>query len=355
MADARPKACAHQRPTHQPARQRDQIGDPLDRGRSVSAVKGRVVAPYHRRVHRRQVFDYLGLALIWGLSFVLVLKVVGAFGWVGAVTFRAFTASAILLVLAAATRRRLAFRGHRLAIGVVGATTVAAQLIGLSFATPRIGTAMAAIFVGAIPLFSMVIGHAWGIERITRTGRLGLVLGFGGIVLLVGFPAVPITPEFVLGCAASLFGSISAAFGSNWAHRHLGAVGSWEQTIGAFFFGGLLTLPLLLVIPVPTVPLPIDFLYLVLLAAMCSALAYVLYFRLVAEVGATLAISVEFVVTVVAVGVGALLLQERLSLVQLLGGAVILAGCALVLGLIPGRRVSVSAARAEGLLGRDAP
>ena len=51
--------------------------------------------------------------------------------------------------------------------------------------------------------------------------------------------------------------------------------------------------------------------------------------------GATIAISVEFLVTVVAVLVGALLLGEHLSVVQLAGGAIVIAGCALVLGLLP--------------------
>lgn len=294
-------------------------------------------------MHRRQVIDYAILAGIWGLSFVLVLNVVHAFGWIGAVSFRALTACAILLALATATRRRLDFRAGWRPLAVVGATTVAIQLIGLSYATPRIGTAMAAIFVGTIPLFSMVIGSAWGIERITTAGRAGLVIGFGGIVLLVGFPTVPVTEAFVLGCIASVCGAVSAAFGSNYARRHLRTVGSWEQTIGAFFFGGLVTLPLLALVPVPTTPRPIDFLYLVALAAMCSALAYVLYFRLVAEVGATLAISVEFAVTAVAVTIGALWLGERLSVVQLIGAAVIIAGCALVLGLVPGRFVRTAA------------
>ena len=296
-------------------------------------------------MHRRQLIDYVALALIWGVSFLLVLKVVQAFGWIGAVTFRALTASAILFVIARATRRRLEFGDWR-PLAVVGATTVAGQLICLSYATPRIGTAMAAIFVGTIPLFSMVIGHAWGIERITPTGRLGLVLGFGGIVFLVGFPAEPISGTFMLGCVASTFGSISAAFGSNYARRHLRTVGSWEQAMGAFFLGGLMALPLLLVVPVPTDPRPLDVGYLVLLAGMCSALAYVLYFRLVAEVGATLAVSVEFCVTLVAVVIGAAFLGERLSVVQLLGAAVIIVGCSLVLDLIPRRRSGIAAVAA---------
>jgi drug/metabolite transporter (DMT)-like permease len=292
-------------------------------------------------VHRRQVLDYLGLAVIWGLSFVLILKVVQAFGWVGAVAFRAFIASAILLLLALVSRRRLRF-GRWWPLVVVGATTVAGQLVGLNIATPRIGTAMAAIFVGTIPLFSMVIGQVWGIEHVTSSGRIGLVLGFAGIVLLVGFPAVPVTGAFVLGCVCSVLGAVCAAFGSNYARRHLQAIGSWEQTIAAFVVGGMVTLPLLFVVPVPATPSLVDVGYLVLLAGMCSALAYVLYFRLVAEVGATIAISVEFLVTVIAVVVGAVLLGEKLSVVQLLGGAVIILGCGLVLGLFPRREPRIA-------------
>ena len=286
----------------------------------------------------RDVIAYVLLSIIWGFSFLALLKAVEAFGWIGAVTLRALMAGAILLVVGAATRRRFDFSAGWRPFAVVGATTVAAQLVGMSFATPRIGTAMAAILVATIPLFSMVISQLWGIEHVTTVGRVGLVLGFGGIVLLVGFPTVPISGTFVLGCAGSLIGSLSAAFGSNYVRRRLRDVGSWEVTAGSFLFGGLLTLPLLFVVPIPTAPRPVDFGYLVLLGGVCSALAYVLYFRLVADLGATKAISVEFVVTVVAVLVGSFVLGERLSVVQVAGAVIIVTGCALVLGLVPARR-----------------
>lgn len=288
-------------------------------------------------MRRRDLSDYAVLSVIWGVSFVLVLRVVEAFGWVGAVAFRALIAGSVLMLLAAVTRRRLDFSVGWWPFAVVGATTVAGQLLGLSFATPRIGTAMAAIFVGSIPLFSMVIGQLWGLEHISTLGRVGLGLGLAGIVLLVGFPAVPVTAAFVVGCCASLLSAISAAFGSNYARARLQSVGSWEVTIGAFLFAGLMTLPLLVFVPVPTIPRLVDFGYLVVLSAVMSALAYVLYFRLVADLGATRAISVEFVVTAIAVLVGALVLDEELSVAQLVGAVVILVGCALVLDLVPGR------------------
>jgi drug/metabolite transporter (DMT)-like permease len=282
-------------------------------------------------VTRNQLGTYGILSLIWGFSFLLLVKAIEGFGWVGAVTFRSFIASALLLIVATGMRRKLTWNAPWFKFAVVGSTTVAGQLIGMTYATPHIGTAMAAIFVGAIPLFSMVIGTLWGHESMSRRGVVGLVMGIVGIVMLVGFPAVAISPEFLLGSAGSMFGSLSAAIGSNYARRELQDVGSWEQTIGAFFFGGLVSLPLILVVPVPGVPDVVDFVYLIALAGLVSSVAYALYFRLVSEIGATKAISVEFIVTVIAVIVGAVVLKEQLSLIQLIGGAVIITGCVLVL------------------------
>lgn len=285
------------------------------------------------------VASYVFLSLVWGLSFLVALKVVKAFGWVGAVSFRALVAGTTLLIVAAVKRQKIDVRVHWRSFAVIGSTTVAGQLIGLSFAMPRIGTAVAAILVATIPLFSMIIGHIWGLEQITPLRLIGLLLGAAGIGLLVGFPVVPVTRSFVLGCASSLFGSFCAAFGSNYTSRHLRGVGALEVTAGAFVFGGLLTLPLLAAVPVAAVPTVSDYAYLVVLGSVMSGLAYVSYFKLVSVIGATRAISVEFVVTVVAVCVGALMLGENLSLFQLAGAVTVLVGCALVLEIVPDFRM----------------
>lgn len=285
----------------------------------------------------RQIATYLFLALAWGLSFLVLVRVVQAFGWVGAVTFRAFVAAITLIAVAALTRRRLDFSFGPGKLAVVGATTVAGQLIGLSYGTPRIGTAMSAILVAGIPLFSMLISRLWGLERFSGGRLLGLALGFLGIVLLVGFPVAPVTRNFIGGCAACVFGALCAAFGSVYASHRLRRAGAFEVTIGSFLAGGAMTLPLLFLVPVPAPPGVADFAYLLVLGGVMSALTYVQYFSLVAAIGATRAISVEFAVTLVAVVVGALLLGERLSSAQLVGAATIVCGCALVLAGQPRR------------------
>ena len=287
---------------------------------------------------RRQFFDYVAMSLLWGSSFVVMARVVSVFGWVGAVSFRAFIASGVLFLLAKSLRRTLNFSRGALPFAVIGATTVAAQLLGMAYALPRIGTAMAAIFVATIPLFSMVIGHWWGIEHLSSRGRFGLLLGFVGMVALVGFPSAEPTIQFFIGCLCSILGAIGAAFGSNYARKNLDGIDSWSQTIGAFFFGGLLTLPFMTVVPIAVAPTFVDFVYLFGLAISMSAICYVLYFRMVSELGPTKAISVEFVVTLVAVLIGAIWLHERLSLGQLAGSVIIIVGCLLVLDLVPSRK-----------------
>jgi drug/metabolite transporter (DMT)-like permease len=289
---------------------------------------------------------YLFLAVVWGLSFIVIVETAEAFGWVAAVSFRAFIAAATLGLIAAAARRPIAIDGRWRDCVVVGATTVAGQLIGLSYAAPRIGTATTAILVASIPLFSMVIARAFGLERITPQRLAGLALGVAGIVMLVGFPAEPVTVSFLVGCASALAGSLASGFGNVWAARTLRGVRPFDVTAAAFLAGGLITLPLVAAVPVPRAPVPMDFVYLVVAGSVMSALTYVNYFRLVASIGATRAISVEFAVTVVAVFVGAVLLDEPIAALQVAGAAVVILGCALVLGLVGGGRRETAPDRA---------
>lgn len=282
---------------------------------------------------KKQLAIYLSIALIWGCTWVLILKVVQAFGG-GGIALRAIIGSLSLIIGALATKRKLNF-GPFIPLLIVGATTVAGQLIGFNLATPMVGTAITAIFAATIPMFSMVIGQIWKIEHISKPGYIGLVLGIVGVVMIVGFPAVEIDGKFILGCTMCVLGAIAAAFGSNYTQKYLQGIGYWEQTIGAFMIGGIFMLPLFVMNPPKSAPRLVDYVYLIVLAVISTGVAYILYFKLVSEIGATSALTVEFLVTLIAVLVGAGLLGESLSVVQIIGAGVIMLGCGLVLNLIP--------------------
>ena len=274
------------------------------------------------------------LSLLWGVSFLLLLRVVDAFDWAAAISVRSFIASGSVVLLALMIGKKLDFSIGLKHFAILGFTSVSMQLIGLSLAVPRIGTALTAILVGAIPLFSSVIGRLMKIEQIDRKGFYGLILGFLGIVFLVGFPSGQFSDQFLLGFAVCVIGCISAAYGSNYSKLKMSAAGNWEQVIGAFFFGGLFTAPILFFVPIKSGVLAMDWLYMVLLAVFCSAFCYVIYFSLVAKIGATRSISVEFLVTVVAVLVGAFYLNEAISLIQLFGALLVIVGSVLILDLL---------------------
>jgi drug/metabolite transporter (DMT)-like permease len=173
------------------------------------------------------------------------------------------------------------------------------------------------------------------IESIDKMGQIGLVLGFIGIVFLVGFPSAELSDQFFLGFGVCLIGCISAAFGSNYSKLKMSSAGNWEQVIGAFFFGGLFTAPILFFVPIKSSLAVVDWVNMVLLAVFCSAFCYVIYFSLVAKIGATRSISVEFLVTVVAVLVGAFYLNEAITLIQLFGASFVIIGSVLILDLLP--------------------
>ena len=274
------------------------------------------------------------LSLLWGVSFLLLLRVVDAFDWAAAISVRSFIASGSVVLLALMIGKKLDFSIGVKHFAILGFTSVSMQLIGLSLAVPRIGTALTAILVGAIPLFSSVIGRLMKIEQIDRKGFYGLILGFIGIVFLVGFPSGQFSDQFFLGFSVCVIGCISAAYGSNYSKLKMSAAGNWEQVIGAFFFGGLFTSPILLFVPIKTGLNSTDWINMVLLAVFCSAFCYVIYFSLVAKIGATRSISVEFLVTVVAVLVGAFYLNEDISLIQLFGALLVIIGSVLILDLL---------------------
>lgn len=291
---------------------------------------------------QRHLLTYAVLALVWGLSFMVLVHVVAAFGWAGTVSLRSLAAGTTLWIAARLMRRKLDFSCGWGPLAIAGFSTVVMQLAGIAYAAPRIGTAMTAIIVSAIPLFTMVVGRIVGLERLNGRSIIGLVMGFAGIVLLVGFPDQALTPDFLLSCAISILGSFSAACGSLYIATRLRGIDPWVVTIGSFLCGGAMTLPLILFVPLPTVPGMTDILWLLVLGLVTSALMYVLFYGLMAAIGPTRAISVEFVVTVVAVTAGTTLLGERLSWLQVLGAVVIVSGCALVLGIWPGARRQVT-------------
>ena len=282
---------------------------------------------------------YVGLTVLWGLSFLLVRAVVDGFGWATAVSLSCLLIGltvAVLAVLKGATLR-YRLRWKRLLLLGMG---IAVQLMGLAISVAHLGTALAAAAVGTVPLFAAVIGQMLGLERITARAAAGLVSGFIGIVLVVLHPAGGISWDFLIGMFAGLVSAIAGAMTSRYAVARLPSCGTAELVSAGFVVAGVLTAPLALLFPGPGTVTILHWLGLLLLGVVIGGVGYSMELGLRESSGSLFATSARSGATIVAVVLGIVFLSESISFGQLVGILLLIGGCVLVLGLVPSRPVA---------------
>ena len=298
--------------------------------------------------------DLLLLAAIWGSSFLFMRLVVPAFGPVALAFVRVGGAALLLLPLLLLRGEAPQLRRHWRPLIVLGLTNSALPFLCFGYAMYTLPAGLAAIFNAATPLFTALLAWAWLGDPLNRWRSLGLALGFAGVAGLAlvkslaggdlgGQGGFRIDAPALLAILACLAGTLMYGYAANYAKRYLSGVPAMALAAGSQLSAALvLLLPALLTWPAQA-PTPRDWALAASLAVLASGLAYILYFRLITRVGPTQASTVTFLVPVFAAIWGGLVLGEQVTLPMGLGGAVILAGTALVLGLWP-RKPAVAAA-----------
>ena len=291
----------------------------------------------------RDLIDLLLLAAIWGSSFLFMRMVVPAFGPVALAFVRVAGAALFLLPLLLWRGEWPVLRQHWRPMFVLGLTNSALPFLCFGYAVYTLPAGLAAIFNAATPLSTALIARAWLGTPLTRWRSLGLALGFAGVAGLAAYQsmvsgnarAVQLDGRTALAIGACLLGTLLYGHAGSYARRYLPDVPSMVMAAGTQMAAALaLALPALLMWPA-VLPGARDWALAAALAVLASGLAYILYFRLITHVGPTQAASVTFLVPLFAAGWGALVLGEAVTLPMLIGGAVVLAGSALVLGLLP--------------------
>ncbi|MDO8377147.1 MAG: DMT family transporter [Aquabacterium sp.] len=291
----------------------------------------------------RDLTDLLLLAAIWGGSFLIMRMVVPAFGPVALAFVRVTGAALVLLPLLLLRGEWPVLRRHWRAMIILGLSNSALPFMLFGYAAYTLPAGLAAIFNAATPLSTALIAWAWLGDPLTRWRSLGLALGFAGVVGLAlnksmassGLQALQFDASAALAIAACLLGTLLYGHAASYVKRYLKDQPAMVMAVGTqSAASAALLLPALLTWPAVNPPLR-DWALAGALAVLASGVAYILYFRLMTRVGPTQAASVTFLVPVFASAWGALVLGEAVTLPMLLGGAVILAGTALVLGLLP--------------------
>ena len=270
------------------------------------------------------------LAAIWGASFIFMRALAPVLGPVPIAAWRVAIAGVALIAWFRITGFDAELRRHWRAFLVIGLVNSALPFLLFAFAAVHIPASYSVILNTATPLFAAVLSAVWLDERLTAMRVAGLAAGAAGVALVTG--AGPVAPDAMFGwaVAACLGAALCYALAGIYIKRHAGgakpmAIAGWSQA-----FAGAALLPLTPFAPLPGTVTPGVVANVLALALLCSAFAYLLYFRLIADVGPTRAMTVTFLMPVFGMVWSVLFLQETVTLPMIAGCALIVGGTALV-------------------------
>ncbi|MGE1152600.1 DMT family transporter [Pseudomonas kitaguniensis] len=284
----------------------------------------------------------LGLAAIWGASFLFMRVIAPEIGSVPTAFFRVSIAAAGLLVILAAMHVNWDFQGKFKTILLLGVINSGLPATLYSLAAQVLPAGYSAIFNATTPLMGVLIGGLFFSERLTPSKIAGVTLGLFGVGVLTRAGPVAFDMQLLMGALACLLATTCYGFAGFLARRWLdqrGGLDSRLAALGSMLGATLFLLPLFAYSAISHPPASWGgaqvWWSLLGLGLVCTAFAYILYFRLLSSIGPVKSMTVTFMIPPFGVLWGALLLDEPLSMAHLYGG-VLIAG-ALWLVLRPGK------------------
>ncbi|MES2976836.1 MAG: DMT family transporter [Pseudomonadota bacterium] len=289
--------------------------------------------------------EFVLLAAIWGSSFLFMHIAAMEFGALPTAAVRVAIASAFLMPL-------LLYRGlgrellqHWKPVFFVGLLNSGVPFALLSFALLTLTTGLSSILNATVPLFGALVAWLWLRDKPDSLRVLGLLVGFGGVAMLA-WDKTSLQPAAsgiasgwaVLAClVACLCYGISASF----TRRYISHLKPLVTAAGSQVGATLGLAPAAWWLWPDRTPGAPAWLALLAVGVLCTGVAYILFFRLIANVGPARALSVTFVVPVFALVYGFVFLNEAITPWMLVCAAAIVCGTALSTGLVTWRTLTL--------------
>jgi len=278
----------------------------------------------------------LALSVLWGGSFFFAKIAVGAIPPLTVALCRVGIAAACLILVARMTGIALpATAAAWLPFVPMGLLNNVLPFSLLFWAQTQIPSGLAAILNATTPLFTVLVAHFATQDEKLNAGRVaGLLFGFAGVVAMIGPDALHALGRNVVAQLACLAAAVSYAFAGVYGRRFRGEP-TLRVAAGQLTASTVLLLPIVILVDRPwTLPLPAltPLGALISLAVFSTALAYVIFFRILARAGATGISLVTFLIPVSAILLGTLILGEQLAVRHIVGMIAIAFGLAAIDG-----------------------
>ncbi len=275
---------------------------------------------------RGDVLRLLLLAAIWGASFMFMRVLAPVLGAFATACLRVLIAGVVSLAYLATIRFDAQFARWRRHYAVIGIFNGAVPFLCFAFAALHLPAGYSAILNATTPFFGVLFAALWLGDPLDARKAIGLVLGAVGVLLVVQLGAARDDAMFKLAVAACLLAACCYGLAGVYLKRRMVGAPALGVSAHSQWMAGLMLAPGALAMPPQGSIGPAVVGSMLGLALLCSAFASVLYYRLIAEVGPSKALTVTFLIPVFAMLWGWLLLGESITPTMLLGSALVLGG-----------------------------
>jgi drug/metabolite transporter (DMT)-like permease len=287
------------------------------------------------------------LAALWGPSFLLIKIAVAEIPPITLVTGRAGLAAILLYAILRLGGDNLPRPGRIWwPLAVVAFFQISFPFVLLSWAEQHIDSALAAILNGLTPLFTILLAHIMTTDdKLTPSKVTGIALGLVGVVFFVAPSLHSGIQTSTWGILAMIVVAASYGFAIVYGRKHLNKLSSIVAPTGQMILATLFLLPLVIIVDQPfnqQMPSQQAIGAVVALAVFGTALAFIVYFRLLKRASASYVSMVTYLVPVIGVLLGVLILDEELAWTDLAGFGLIMLGVLIVNGAFRNQRLSGS-------------
>jgi len=276
---------------------------------------------------RRAWIAFAIVGLIWGLPYLLIKVAVeegvapAFIAWT-----RVVVATAVMLPIAWWTGALRGLRSRLPALTAFAFVEIVVPFPLIAAGEQYVTSSLAAILIATVPLLVAMLALRFdATERVGGARLIGLLVGLGGVITLLGIDVAGRADEF-LGAAMILIAALGYAVGPMIVKRYLADLSPIGPVTGALILSSLLLAPAAVLTAPTAAPSPTAILAIAILGVVCSAVAFVAFFTLIAEAGPSRASVITYVNPAVAVVLGVTLLGERIGVSTLIGLLLILAG-----------------------------
>lgn len=272
------------------------------------------------------------LAAIWGSSFIFMRVLAPALGPVVTTDMRLLIAGIVLTLFLRLKNQQLDLAKNLKQYVIIGLLNSGIPFLLFSFAALYLPSSISVIINSLTPLFGVLFSILWLNETMTAKKISGIALGIIGVIIIRGSGNLELTPMTTIAMAACVLATMLYGLASTYVKVYARDISPSAIATGSQLVAGVLFLPMIYFFPI-RVELNLQIAFTTIaFSVLCSAIAYVIFYRLLNNLGTTKALSVTFLIPVFGFIWGYIFLREEITIIMVIGSLFVLSGIYFVTG-----------------------